>query len=391
MKRLNSNQQQLKIFEHSEPELEAWQPVRDDFNFCRLALFVSGDKQADRFRDITHDYEVTSNGRVFTARWEVHHDKQLGLLGPFDRDVWWGILEIVDEVTQGDREKIPEVVFLGSPRAFLKRIGKPYNGKYLLMLNESIRRLLRTVCFSDNAFKCPTTGGYLHKLTNVSLITEAAFKGEVDEVSGVVHETTWIKLGDYVRKNLKSGYITLIDVKYVRLLKSELAKLLYPLLSYRLWLAAERGRDQHIAHWHELRDYLAVNGWDSLARARDRLKPALTELKVKQYIHESSHWSGDFYIFIPGDKFIDELANRLNAKEHYATWVAGKQSVKQLRLLPSVALAPIQSTPEDQRKTVLTQQAIHVGLLHHKPDIELLSRHGWTVEDALSLASTLKP
>ena len=387
MKVPRTNQQQLKLFEpQSEPEMQTWQPVRDDFNFCRLALFVAGDKHADRFRDITHDYEVTVNGKTLKARWEIHHDRELGLLGTFDRDVWWGILELVEEITGGDRDKVPEIVDLGSPRSFLRRIAKPYNGKYVKMLNESIKRLLRTVCFSDNAFNCPTSGGYLRLLKNVSLITEAGFKGQV--VNGKIQETTWVQLGDYVRKNLKSGYITLIDVKYVRVLKSELAKLLYPLLSYRFWLAAQHGRDRHAAHWHELRDFLAVNGWDSLARARDRLKPAFSELKENEYIDSSSDWADESYIFVPGNKFLDELATRTNARGRYDEWVNGKQSAKQLFLLPQTPPCP---TAEDERKVVLTREAVRIGLMNQQPNLELLSKFGWTIDDARSLGNTLRP
>ncbi len=85
-------------------------------------------------------------------------------------------------------------------------------------------------------------GGYLNVLENMSLITKAGFKGEVTD-EGKVNESTWIELGDQVRKNLESGYIALIDAKYVRQLKGELTKHLYPFLSYRFWLAAQRGRD----------------------------------------------------------------------------------------------------------------------------------------------------
>lgn len=367
--------------------MEAWQPIRDDFNFCRLALFVAGDKHSDRFRDIVHDYEINLGGNVVKARWEVHHDRELGLLGTFDRDVWWGILELVEEITGGDRTKIKEIVDLGSPRSFLRRLGKPYNGRYVSMLNESIKRLLRTVCFSDNAFNCPSSGGYLRLLKNVALITEAGFKGEPGP-DGRLHESTWVKLGDYVLQNLKTGYITLIDVKYVRLLRSELAKFLYPLLSYRFWLAVERGRDRYIAHWQELRDFLAVSGWDSLARAKDRLKAALAELKENEYIDEVSDWFEDSYVFVPGNKFLDELATRLDAKGRYAAWVAGKQSAKQLSIIlcnkSSVAAC------DDERTVALTRQAIRIGVMNQKPELEVLSRFGWSIDDAESLARTFQ-
>jgi hypothetical protein len=59
MKVTKSNQHQLNLFEQQPAqEIQTWQPVRDDFNFCRLALFAAADKRADRFRDIKQHYTV---------------------------------------------------------------------------------------------------------------------------------------------------------------------------------------------------------------------------------------------------------------------------------------------------------------------------------------------
>jgi hypothetical protein len=391
--KVSNSQNQLKLFEHqAEPEIQTWQPVRDDFNFCRLALFAAADKKADRFRDIKQRYTVESGGKSFTATWEVRHDPELGLLGTFDRDVWTGILEYAEElaITIGRIKKYPDQVSLGSAKSFLKRIGKPESGRYVAMLQESIRRLLRTVCFSEKAFNVPTSGGYLNVMENMTLLTAAAFKGEPDG-NGGVHETTWVKLGEHVRKNLESGYIALIDVKYVRQLKGELTKHLYPFLSYRFWLAAQKGRDYHQVHWEELRDYLATCGWDSLNRAKKRLKSALVELKHQDYIDDSSDWNGPHYIFKVGRKFVDELATRLNAKEQYQTWCAGKPNVKQLTLAPLNQLKPFQRPGnEEERESALTRQAIRIALLNQEPDLSVLQKHGWTHDDALSLAQTLR-
>lgn len=248
---------QLRLFEEPERLVESWQPVRDDFNFCRLAMFVASDHRADRFRDIKQSYDVTVDGKTFAAVWEVRHDPQLGLLGSFDRDVWLGIMEMISEESDAGKRPTPEIVNLGSAKGFLKKLGKPQNGKYIAMLHDSLRRFVRTVCFSERAFNCPTSGGYLHLLENLTLVTAVGFKGEPDGAGGV-NKSTWIRLSEYVRRNLDSGYIAFVDVKYVRSLNGDIAKQLYPFLSYRFWLAAQKGRDHYISHWQDLRDYLAL-------------------------------------------------------------------------------------------------------------------------------------
>ncbi len=386
----NTGSAQLKLFEGPAPVVETWQPVRDDFNFCRLAMFVASDHRADRFRDIKQSYEVTLDGKKFSAVWEVRHDPQLGLLGSFDRDVWLGIMELIGELSEDGRLPTPEIVNLGSSKGFLKKIGKPQNGKYICMLQDSLRRFVRTVCLSERAFNCPTSGGYLHLLENLTLVTAVGFKGEPDGQGGL-NKSTWIRLSEYVRRNLDSGYIALIDVKYVRGLSGEIAKQLYPFLSYRFWLAAQKGRDHYISDWQDLRDYLAAHGWESVARARDRMKSAVNELISKQYLHPDSHWSGDNFVFKMGDKFLDELRTRINAKEQYSLWIRNSTAVKQLSLLPGTPPQQISKVgPEEDREAVLSRQAIKVALFGQKPDLDLLSRYGWTSEDVSSLAKSMK-
>ncbi len=386
MKKLPIEMTQLRLVQP-----DRWQPVRDDFNFCRLAFFVPGDKLALRFRDIEQKYIVEANGKKFEALWEVRHDSKLGLPGGFDRDVWLGILEIVTEIT-GGRKPVPEKIEIGSFSEFLKRIGKHSDGgRDIAMLKQAIERLATTGCISKRSYNCPADGGY-QKLGKVfHLISDWGFKGE-SKPDGTIHETNWISLGEHVRKNLESGYISLIDVRFVRTLKGDIAKQLYPFLSYRFWLALQHGRDSYRAHWEDLRDYLAASGWDKLSRAKQRLKQALQELKDSEYVDTSSDWDGEFFLFRAGDKFIDELRNRLDAKEQYQSWIHGKRSNHQLTLFHTLKLENPEPALDlgDERESILTRQAMRIAFLGEKPNGELLERHGWTDDDAVSLASTFK-
>jgi hypothetical protein len=377
---------QLNLFEDS---VERWKPIRDDFNFCRLALFVSSDKRGDRFKDIEQRYQVDVNGKTFEATWEVRHDAKLGLPGTFDRDVWLGLMEIVQELTEAGRKPVPEVIEIASMREFLRKIGKNDGGKFAAKVKESIRRLTRTTCFTEKSFNCPTSGGYLQLVEPIHLIEKCAFKGEVGD-DGTPHVSTWIKLGDYVRRNLQSGYIALLDVSYIRSLSGEFSKQLIPFLSYRFWLACQRGRDYVTVDWEELAVYLAANGWDNVSRAKQRLEQPIEELKKRKYIADSSGWHGDKLCFVVGEKFIDELQDRLNAKEYFKAWISGRSQAKQLRLLSSANAVEVRRpNQEDERQAVLTRQAIKVGLLHQQPDTALLHRHGWAIEDVVSLSKKL--
>lgn len=378
-----SNQQQVQT------EEDEWRPIRDDFNFCRLPLFSLADQKRDRFRNIRHRYQVEVNGRTIDATWEVRHDAELGLPSTFDRDVWWEICARYSECQRSQADD-SGVVWLGALPEFLRSMGKKSDGGNMIArVKESIKRLTVTTCLTEKAFNCPSSGGYLHLMKPIHLIEECAFKGDPDGKGGH-YEQSWIKLGEYVRNNLKSGYIALLDVKYIRSLKGELTKQLYPFLSYRFWLAVQRGRDYTSVHWQELANYLAVTGWTSHTRAKQRMTKAISELKEGRYIDETSDWQGDKFLFRIGDQFIDELKNRMKAKEQYRLWIEGKNRIKQLTVLPRPVAPDVPLSDTDEREAALVRQAIRINQLKQQPDIELLKRYGWTAQDALSFAAQLK-
>jgi hypothetical protein len=388
----SAQSKQLSLFsspQQIQTEEDEWRPIRDDFNFCRLPLFALADQKRDRFRNIRHRYQVEINGRTIDATWEVRHDAELGLPSTFDRDVWW---EICARYSEGQRTQADDsgVVWLGALPEFLRSMGKKSDGGNMIArVKESIKRLTVTTCLTEKAFNCPTSGGYLHLMKPIHLIEECAFKGDPDGKGGY-YEQSWIKLGEYVRNNLKSGYIALLDVKYIRSLKGELTKQLYPFLSYRFWLAVQRGRDYTSVHWQELANYLAVTGWTSHTRAKQRMAKAISELKEGRYIDETSDWQGDKFLFRIGDQFIDELKNRMKAKDQYRLWIEGKNRIKQLTVLPRPMAPDVPLTDTDEREAALVRQAIRINQLKQQPDIELLTRYGWTAQDALSFAAQLK-
>lgn len=277
-------------------------------------------------------------------------------------------------------------------REFLRRLGKSDGGKFTSKVKESIKRLTRTTCFTEKSYNCPSSGGYLQLLKPIHLIEECAFKGEKSGQHGDVVQSTWIRLGEYVRRNLESSYIALLDVQFIRQLKGEFSKQLIPFLSYRFWLASQRGRDYVVVDWEELSVYLAASGWGNLTRAKQRLEQPLNELTERGYIAESTRWNDGKLIITIGEKFIEELQDRLQAKDVYAAWVSTNRT-KQLKLIPGSSAVEVRKknfSSEEIRQNVLTRQAIKVGLLHQQPDTALLSQHGWCIEDVFSLVKTLE-
>jgi hypothetical protein len=372
----------------SNDSLETRNPIRNDFNLSRLALFIPSDRKAERFRNIFIEFENVeldetdeSTGRRLKATWEVQHSSRLGLPGGFDRDVWLGLAEIIDQITDHGKKECPKRIEFGAFRSFLHRIEKGAGGSDIKRLQESIERLAITVCTSKGAFKCPKLGGYIVG-KSFKLLDGWGFIGQPDG-NGGVHETNFVEISEYVRQNLHpDGYITLIDVKYIRKLKGELTKQLYLLLSYLFWKAAQRGQTECRLYWRHLSKYLGVVGWSALWRAKDKLKLAFANLKENGYLDESSDWSDDCYVFRAGPHYIEEHITRIKNKDLYATWIQGeirknKTRPIQLSILPS---EPIAITADEHRLNLLTIQAARK--LYGMPiDMEKLRRFDWSEDD----------
>lgn len=386
-----------RVTEENLDSLETRTSIRNDFNLSRLALFIPSDRHSDRFRNIFIEFENIEldetdeiTGKKVKATWEVQHSSRLGLPGGFDRDVWLGLAEIIDEITAHGKRECPTRVEFGAFRNFLKRIEKTSGGSEIKRLQESIERLAITVCTSKGSYKCPKLGGYIVG-KSFKLLDGWGFIGQPDG-NGGIHETNFVEISEYVRQNLHpDGYITLVDVRYMRTLKSEIAKQLYLLLSYMFWKAAQRGQSECRIHWQHLAKYLGVVGWSSAWRAKDKLKKALASLKEKEYLDESSGWEDDVYVFRAGSRYIEEHVNRLKNKEQYAAWVQGeirktKNRPVQLSILPPEKSQKVVITSDDYRLSVLTIQATRK--LYAMPvDVTKLRELDWTDEDLDSAVS----
>ena len=301
------------------------QSVRGDFNLSRLPYFAVGDKRADRFRDLYLEEEIEKETANIKAIWEVRHDSKLGLPGSFDRDVWLGILEVINDLTKNGSSTCPEIIDIGTARSFLLRIGKSgCGGKDIAMLKEAIERMAKTMCVSSKSFNCPAAGGYIGEV--FQLIRGWGFLGEADG-NGGVYEKNFIKLDAFIRKNLDSGYIALIDVNYMRGLKTEIAKQLYQLLSYRFWQATKSGRSHWSVKWQHLANYLGIASWDSLRKSKKRLSGALTELKEKNCISEWS-WDDDRLILFAGSKYAEGHSARVRAWDQHQQNQLAKPEIK---------------------------------------------------------------
>ncbi len=292
----------VKSIDSSESAL-----VRPEMHMFLRPYFLL-DKKADRLKGIDTREMVKVNGKEIERRWCVKPDAEFGMPGPLERDVLLAIYEIAYENFLSRNLIVPEVMALGTMSAFMRRLGLSRCGKNSNAVKLALKRLVHTTCKSENSFFDKSKNLFVTE--SFQLLRAVGIAGESDGNGGVV-EQSFVQFDDRVRNNLNARYLMVIDLLYMRELKSEISKHLYPILSHWLWRSAEKGYWRVQYHW--LAQHLGIKAWDKVWRAKQQLEQANNELLEKGYI---SHclWDGWDLLYFPGDAHKGEQLRRQVSK-----------------------------------------------------------------------------
>lgn len=288
-----------------------------------LPFCVPQHHASERFRQIKISETVNVNGQMKHRSFRVNPDSEWGLPGMFDLDVMTGIYRLADE--QMDKgSQIPDYIELGSFKAFLTMIGKPYSGRYAQMLKDSLRRLMATICISEGFFYSKPRDLYI--IESFTFLSSVEIAGETD-FNGSRCERTRVKLHEFIRENINANFRTLIDFGYLRQLKTDIAKSLSLHIGYRIF---KQKCSEWIADYSWLVDHLGLKPQAELKRAKDQFKAAFDELKATGMI-ESSDWLADKKVkFVAGPRLIEMHQQRVQSKDAWLSFQREQTRVEQL-------------------------------------------------------------
>jgi hypothetical protein len=293
-----------------------------------LPFCVPQDKAADRLRSIKISETIKVGDQLKHRSFRVNPDPELGLPGSFDLEVMTGIYRLADEqMTQ--LGTVPEFIELGTFRSFLPLIGKPYSGKYVRMLKESLKRLMSTTCISEGFFYSKPRDLYI--VESFTFISSIEIAGEHD-FNGNRHDKTRVKLHEFIRENLNASFRTLIDFDYLRSLRTDIAKSLALHIAYRI---SKNKSSEWEPDYDWLAERLAIKVYVDMKAARKQFKGALDELKVTGFI-EHWEWHGKKVKFVAGPRLLQMHQRRVAAKD---AWLAHQQEKVRVEQLV-IALPP---------------------------------------------------
>lgn len=268
------------------------------------------DKHADRTVGIESHELVCVNGKEIERRWCVKPDDEYGMPGPLEAQVLLVIYAIAYERYISKRIPVPEIMYIGSMRNLIKRLGMSYCGKTAAAIKLALKRLVHTSCKSENAFFDKSKDLFLTE--SFHLLRGVGITGESDGKGGVIEET-YVIFDDRIRRNLDARYLMVIDLVLLGRCKSDIAKHLYPLLSHWLWRSSQQGYWRVEYGW--LAQHLGIKVWDKLWRAKNQLKDANDDLKEMGYI-SNYRWEGWTLLYFPGDTFHQDQERRALARKN---------------------------------------------------------------------------
>jgi len=281
--------------------------VRPEMHMFLRPYFLL-DKHGDKTIGFETREVVAVNGKQIERHWCVTPDKEYGMPGPIERDVLLALYEIAYEQYLSKGLSVPEIMHIGSIRKFLNRIGLSNCGQSAAAIKLALKRLVHTVCKSENSFFDKRRNLFLTEAFH--LLRGIGIAGESDGQGGVIEET-FVIFDDRVRNNLNAKYLMIINLSFMRSLDSNIAKHLYPLLSHWFWKSTQLNFWRVEYQW--LAEHLGIKIWDKLWCAKKQLKSANEELKRKGYIAEYK-WEERTLVYFPGPAFEREQSRRMNAK-----------------------------------------------------------------------------
>lgn len=290
-----------------------------------LPFCVPQDKAADRFRQVEITEKVRVNGQLRERAFRVNPDPKLGLPGPFELEVMIAIYQVAAGYFN-QNGAVPECIELGSLRSILEGMGRATGGSYVTMLKQALKRLASTTCISEGFFYSKPRDLFL--IQSFQFITEVQIAGDTD-FSGKRYEKTVVRLHEFIRENLNSNFRTLIDFKYIRSLKTDIAKTLSLHLSYRFH---KHGQGLWEADYSWLAERLAIKVYQDVKMQRRQLKAPLEELQKTGFLEKWEWLSNGRIRFFAGTRYLEQHCRRVAAKD---AWLMHQEDLpKQLSLLP---------------------------------------------------------
>jgi len=281
--------------------------IRSEVNLLTFPYFALWDKDVKKRTETEYRTVITKNAQKLEIAWIVVASPRYGYPGPFDREVYKAIEQILNELPLPIQNPIP----MGSLYNLCKRIGiKKYGGSQYKKIKESLKRITATSIESKGTYYSKEKKEWIEDIFH--LYERVIFKG-AKLPDGTIAEENYIFLNSWYLDNINARYVKPIDWLYYKSLKTPISQRLYDLLGVKFYGILGRGNNCICYKYSTLCDLLPIVRQKYMSKAKQILDPAHIELKEKGFLsncdwEEIPQKENDWYIrYYPGKKAKSEI------------------------------------------------------------------------------------
>jgi hypothetical protein len=361
-------------------ELPTTDVVKVEKNLTSLGFFTPSSKAIKGAKAKTITFTRMVEGRKVEAKVTIAPAAIYGLPVTADQDKYFALQKIISDIRQ-------EFGIVKNPVSFssaeiLNLLGKSDAGKNYREILEWLKRMTSTTIISEGAVYFAGRKKWAQDTFHV-FDRSVAIGQELP--NGDVADKNYIWLSEWQIENINNNHLLPVDFETYKNLKSHNAKALVPLLQIWLFASAERGIFEK--RYDELCQHLNISRCKQVSKIKERLGPALDELKSYGYISKwkiepTSDKKSFKVVFYHGEKFHRDRRQRLGQGDGSDR---GQPSgpvpieVKEESRLPGPPDTPkVDTTPAGAEDPVMTRRVerlIEVGF-GRSPATHLASKYG---------------
>lgn len=254
---------------------------RDEMNLAGnpFALLQAASKAGQNV--IRYDFDRTlPSGKIVGASWEVTGHPELGLPGPAEELLYLVLLQMTREAAGGG--EWPRLVPFSRFDA-ISRMGWSDKGGAANLLAESFLRLSNVTINAKNSFwnaraKAPYEVISFHLLEDFGIMAEP--RGRRDQNALPL---SWFRWNETLHDSFLAGNVRSLALDFVLALDGPTSRRLFRLLDMMRHATKPPRRDFSIGLM-KLRDRLGMTPYAYPSKVREKLAPAIQDLKARGYL-----------------------------------------------------------------------------------------------------------
>lgn len=288
--------------------------IKVEKNLSSLGFFTPSSKTNKDVVAKTINFTKVVDGKKVEASVTITPTALYGLPVTADQDTFLAILKIATEIHKEQGRVTNPISF--TTAELLRIQGKnPTSGFHYKELSEQLLRIKSTTIVSKGAVYFAKRRTWATDAFNV--FDRVVMLGS-ELPDGKIADKNYVWFSEWQLENINNNYLLPLNYDTYRKLKNHIAKALVPLL--QVWLYASQEDGSFEKRYDELCQILNVTEYKHLSKIKEKLSPALNELKSHGYLAQwkivaTADKKAFKVVFSHGEKYHRDRRKRLGQAE----------------------------------------------------------------------------